>query len=371
MKNIRRFSIIAVLLIVAILLSVVPVSAYSQSTTSTVSAQTDNCVVWYNGSQWTLSASPTALQAGYYSSAYQMMSSGMRFLNIQVPQGATINQAYLQFTAYSDSASFPNIPVVTTIVGQASSYSQPFTTYLDYTNRQKTSNNITWQINQSWTSGQGVQTPDISYVIQEIVQRSDWYQGGTLTLFWGDFDGDTTSQNGYCRRIYPYGQGTPPKLYINYTWNGSTGSGTTNYDLTTINAAMTSMSTAMTTLQSTVTTQGNDIKAASSKIDSMTATMGQTTQQAVTAGLTPFNNTLAGIATQLKTVQDQNTQTSAAITTLNANIKTIVDQQTALQNQIKAIPNNSGTITILIVLVIILILLNLLIFAALRRSQQQ
>ncbi len=374
MKTIPRklaLGIMAIILLIALIIPTVPALAYSQSTTSTIGSQTDNCVVWYNGSQWTISTTPTALQAGYHSAPYQRMSSGMRFLNIQIPYGATITQAYLRFTAYSDSGTFTNIPVVTTITGQLSSYPQPFSTYLDYTNRPRTSNTVDWDINQTWSSGQAIQSPDISYVVQEMVQRSDWYQGASVVLFWGDINGLTTQQNGYCRRIYPYGQGTPPTLYISYTYSGNTdNTGSGNVDLSSVTAQLNTMTTTLTQLQTQLatvatSTQGNtsSIATINGKLDTMTGTQANAVSQAVTNSLT--NNQ------QLKELGVQITNFNTQANQLNANLRVVSDKQDAIQKQLTdlAKKDSSGLLYVVIVIGVINLLLVFLLFAALRRQQ--
>ena len=103
---------------------------------------------------------------------------GLRFRNITIPQGATINSAYVEFTA--DESDDRNTRLL--IYGQNSDDANAFsTTNNDITDRPTTSNSILWDP-EPWTTGNTYQTSDIASVIQEVVNRVGWASGNNLAI---------------------------------------------------------------------------------------------------------------------------------------------------------------------------------------------
>ncbi len=115
---------------------------------------------------------------------------GVRFNNITIPQGAIITNAYLQFTADENETSNVTLRVRGNDVDNAVTFSSANGDV--YTNRVKTSANVIWTPG-NWSvgnSGAAQRTPDISTVVQEIINRGGWTSGNSIALF-------ITSTNGY------------------------------------------------------------------------------------------------------------------------------------------------------------------------------
>ncbi len=107
---------------------------------------------------------------------------GLRFNNTGIPQGATITNAYIQFTVDERSTASCNLK----IEGEASGNSQSFTNaQYNISQRMRTTNNITW-VPVGWktvgASGTDQQTPDVKNILQEIVNRTDYQSTGALTF---------------------------------------------------------------------------------------------------------------------------------------------------------------------------------------------
>ena len=130
---------------------------------------------------------------------------GMRFTNINIPQGAIITTASIKFTAKDNTGSSTSL----IIKGEDVNNSLTFTAS-DYniTNRLTTSASISWNPN-AWTSGYVEQSPELNSIIQEIVNRSGWQSGNAISIL--------VSGSGK-RRSWSYdGTGTPPELHIEYS----------------------------------------------------------------------------------------------------------------------------------------------------------
>ncbi|MCH7557974.1 MAG: discoidin domain-containing protein [Planctomycetes bacterium] len=112
---------------------------------------------------------------------------GVRFNNVRVPQGATITNAYVQFTVDEISIPGDNRPGTKFLRGEAVdnaaifSISAPF----NISSRPTTSAEASWDW-PFWTTvgeaGPDQQTSDISAVIEEIVGRPGWSPGNSLVL---------------------------------------------------------------------------------------------------------------------------------------------------------------------------------------------
>ncbi|MFH1321008.1 MAG: Ig-like domain-containing protein [Bacteroidota bacterium] len=107
---------------------------------------------------------------------------GIRFTNLQLLQGAEIINAYIQFTSegsYNDNTNL-------VIHGEDSDNSLAFQG-VDYniSSRTLTTANILWgppAWNGAGDAGQDQQTPDLSTIVQEIVDRTGWLGSSALSI---------------------------------------------------------------------------------------------------------------------------------------------------------------------------------------------
>ncbi|NIS80819.1 MAG: hypothetical protein GTO14_11550, partial [Anaerolineales bacterium] len=106
---------------------------------------------------------------------------GMRFQNITVPRGATITNAYVQFTADVANSGATDLTVYGQDIGTAPTFTSAVN---NISGRDRTSATVNW-VPPAWTGGdQGVdqRTPNISSIIEEIVGRGDWASGNDLVI---------------------------------------------------------------------------------------------------------------------------------------------------------------------------------------------
>ncbi len=109
---------------------------------------------------------------------------GLRFTNLSIPQGSVIANAFVQF----ESKEAQSDPTALTIQGQdadnAAAFSGAANTF-DISTRPRTSAMVSWSpapwINLN-ESGPLEQTPDLSAVIQEIVDRPGWHSGNAMVI---------------------------------------------------------------------------------------------------------------------------------------------------------------------------------------------
>jgi hypothetical protein len=132
---------------------------------------------------------------------------GLHFKNIQLPQGAAIEQAYLQFRTDEVSNGACELNIYGEAVDDATSFS---TTSFDVSNRTSTNGLVNWSPD-NWSvvgaAGLTQQTPNIEIIIQEIINQSDWEFGNSLNIL----------ISGSGRRVAEAFEGDPdfaPKLII-------------------------------------------------------------------------------------------------------------------------------------------------------------
>jgi hypothetical protein len=110
---------------------------------------------------------------------------GIRFRNVSIPQKAEILNAYIQFDVDEEDKNAD--PFDVTITGEANAYPESFMP-VDYniSSRARTTASVNWADIPFWTvkheRGPDQQTPDLKTVVQEIVNRDDWYGGNNMVF---------------------------------------------------------------------------------------------------------------------------------------------------------------------------------------------
>jgi len=104
---------------------------------------------------------------------------GMRFQNITIPQGSTITNAYVEFKVDE----LDSIATSLIIQAQDSDNAGTFTTATNnISSRFRTTAQVSWSPASWSTVGALKQTPDISNVIQEVINLPNWLSGNGLAV---------------------------------------------------------------------------------------------------------------------------------------------------------------------------------------------
>jgi hypothetical protein len=114
---------------------------------------------------------------------------GFRFYEY-IPQGAIIDSAVLTVTAYDDRSGITQF----LIKGEATGNSPTFSADDSPRDRTPTAAGVIWSVTEPWAQGQTYSSPDLSAVIQEIVNRDDWRLGSALTLLVLDVEPDNQNR---------------------------------------------------------------------------------------------------------------------------------------------------------------------------------
>jgi hypothetical protein len=133
---------------------------------------------------------------------------GLRFTGVTIPQGATITRAYVQFTTDENGKNATSL----VIRAESSDNSAAIaTTAFNISSRPRTTASTAWSP-PKWqgvgTAGPAQQTPDLSAVMQELVNRPGWATGNALMII----------VTGSGRRTAESFEGGPrPVLHVEYT----------------------------------------------------------------------------------------------------------------------------------------------------------
>lgn len=139
------------------------------------------------------------------------MSISMRWLNLSMPRGSTILSANVTFYSYSTKT---DDDVNTNIFGEDADNATTFTDRADWDARNRTSSFVAWDALPSWNLGSQYTTPDLTDIIQEIVNRTGWDRGNPIVIFVEDDGSDLLAyREAYSRDNSP---GFAPELTVTY-----------------------------------------------------------------------------------------------------------------------------------------------------------
>ncbi len=144
---------------------------------------------------------------------------GMRFNAVAVPQGATINSAYIEFVTDETDSNSTSVTIYAEDSDNAPAIGGGNS---NLSNRTSTGSTVDWNNIPAWNSVNEIhQTPDLSSIIQELVDRPGWSSGNSMLLMIGPGQGGSCSGNN-CQRTAESHNGEPasaPLLVIDYTDN--------------------------------------------------------------------------------------------------------------------------------------------------------
>jgi len=145
------------------------------------------------------------LQLGNDNNTPQLV--GMRFTNIAIPRNANILNAYVEFEVAATGSASTSV----TIRGQAADNASAFSsTKNNISNRSLTTAQVAWNNIPAWSAlNVKWQTPNLSAIIQQVVNRSGWASGNAIAIIING-SGQRTAES------YDGEAPAAPKLVITY-----------------------------------------------------------------------------------------------------------------------------------------------------------
>ena len=135
---------------------------------------------------------------------------GIRFTGVDIPQSATIINAYVQFQVDETSSGPTSLIIEGEDIDGAATFSS---SNRDISDRARTLADVSWSPEPWTTVGQASpdqRTPDISSIIEEIVNRDNWSSGNSLALI-------ITGTGKRVAESYNGDQDGAPLLHVEYT----------------------------------------------------------------------------------------------------------------------------------------------------------
>ncbi len=178
-----------------------------------VTANSDDCGRTYALDSWSIGI--TEFLTGYQQVARKDWGAAARFLNITIPTGSTIDSAVLVLTSRAlDALNDVN----TRIRAEANINPATFSTQGDFDARTWTTAPalVNWDAIPAWVAETEYTSPDISTLIQAVIDLGGWTSGNPIAILWDDFEQRSTAVNNTWRRAYSHNSSAAkaPKLVI-------------------------------------------------------------------------------------------------------------------------------------------------------------
>ena len=140
----------------------------------------------------------------------QQQTVGIRFVGVSIPNGATILDASVQFQADEVSTGVASLLIEGEAVDDAATFQNISG---NVSSRPRTGQNVAWDPapwNNTGEAGAAQLTPDLSFIIQEIVNQTGWVSGNAVVVI---ITGTGT------RTAESFNGTAPPILHIEYQTN--------------------------------------------------------------------------------------------------------------------------------------------------------
>lgn len=118
------------------------------------------------------------------------IQSGIRFRSVTVPQGATIASAFIRLRASATDASTLRGLIQIDNTDDAAIFTTDISNWTSARNWRYT---VYWEPTgnmESWTSGSDYDTPDLTYSVQQVVNRVGWASGQDMAFLISPFSGN-------------------------------------------------------------------------------------------------------------------------------------------------------------------------------------
>ena len=104
---------------------------------------------------------------------------GLRFASVDVPRGATVRHATLEFTARGANEEATALELAAEAVGDAAAFAA---TSNDISGRTLTDGRVDWSVPVWDRNADKYRTPDLASLVQEVVDRSEWCGGNAMAF---------------------------------------------------------------------------------------------------------------------------------------------------------------------------------------------
>lgn len=149
----------------------------------------------------------------------EVVYTGLRYQDLRIPRGAVITSAKVRFTSRMLNTSDATLSFKAENVGTSTEFSDDDK---DISDRNTTNAEVIWDTDNNFPlSDESLLSPDISSVLQEVVNRGDWCGGNNLNLI---IEGSSAVASSARKAAsYEEGNGRTPQLLVTYDESTATG----------------------------------------------------------------------------------------------------------------------------------------------------
>lgn len=137
---------------------------------------------------------------------FAQSSVAVRFNGVSIPQGATISSASIEFTAEADKSGSYSFTVEGVDVDNASTFSSG----QNLGSLTRTTEDATWVGSNAWTTNETYNSPSLTDIVQEIVDRNGWSNGNSMAFIFNTGSGDRDAYS------FDADAGKAPRLIVQY-----------------------------------------------------------------------------------------------------------------------------------------------------------
>jgi len=154
-----------------------PCDADSLFTAQSVISSADDDL--YEDNTGTVDSDDVVIPLTTYDGDQQSIATALRFTNLKVPQGSTIEEARIIFKSASDSTLNSDLQFKVEDTHDSAAFEQGTD---KITSRTWSADTIGWNNVDPWTVDETYQSPDLAPLVNDIVNRTDWCGGNSLSF---------------------------------------------------------------------------------------------------------------------------------------------------------------------------------------------
>tara|TARA_R110000824_G_scaffold120382_5_gene275669 strand:- start:9971 stop:10606 length:636 start_codon:yes stop_codon:yes gene_type:complete len=166
---------------------------------------------WFDEMGMSFNNGQSYMQVGYDDGSMYAENLFVRFQTVPLAQGTVIATATLKLVVNTNASADFDM----TVQGEDADDSAAYADETDATSASLTTATVTWAGDSSWASGDTVTSPDVTTIIQEIVDRSGWATGNDLTLQ-VIYGGGSSSAENYRFKTYDNDSSVAAVLTVTY-----------------------------------------------------------------------------------------------------------------------------------------------------------
>jgi len=283
------------------------------STGGSVTTQIGSSADDVNEINSTLTSNATTVWLGNGGSATTSYT-GLRFASVAIPAGATISSAQLQ--VYSSQSQWMTLSF--NMFADASGNSAAFSSTSRPSQRTRTASVVAHSDNVSWAANTWYSLDEMKSVVQEVVNRSDWASGHSLSIILNG-----TGSGTFGRKFVASFDGNPanaPRLIVSYATGGAP------MPTASISVSPTAITTGGSASLSWTTSNASSVNI-SPGIGTVAVSGSTSVSPSVTTAYTITASNQTGTATQTTTLTVNGSASSAAHFGVAAGVTDVVPHQ--------------------------------------------